>query len=312
MSIKYWQKQTVLCKVETTVGTDANPTPAANAIEVFDFSITPEADEQTRTPNRPFFSNDRKSFGNKRWSLSFTIDIAGAGNPRGTKPAIDPVLLACRHVGTSQVGLSYTYAPSSSATTTATIYFYLDGILHKALGCGGSIEFTAKIGETTKGAVSMMAEYVSPVDQAPTGIPDFSDFRTPVINSEANSELSIHGTLAHGTSFSLNQNNTNDFKESTETKFVAYTDRKTSASLEFWIQDIAEINPYALWEGEEGGVVYWQVGTTSGERVRFTMPNAQIGTPQPQDAGDIAGYSVEVTPHPTPTGEDDEYAIIFS
>lgn len=311
MSIKYWKKQTVLCKVEATVGTDANPTPAANAIEVFDFTATPEADEQTRTPNKPFFTNDRKSFGNKRWSLSFNVDVAGSGTVDGT-PAIDPVLLACKHIGTQTAGTNYSYTPSSSATTTATIYFYLDGILHKALGCSGSIDFTASIGETTKGAVSMMAEYVTPVDQAPTGTPNFSAFRIPILNSEANSELSIHGTLAHGTSFSLNQNNTNDFKESTETKFVAYTDRKPTSSLEFWMQDLSEINPYALWESEAGGVVYWQVGTAVGDRVRFTMPNAQIGTPQPQDAGDIAGYSVEVTPHPTPTGEDDEYQIIFS
>lgn len=311
MSIKYWKKQTVLAKVETTVGTDASPTTADDAIEVFNFTATPEADEQTRTPNKPFFSNDRKSYGNKRWTLSFDIDFAGSGAVDG-KPAIDPILLACKHVGTQNAGVNYSYKPDSSATTTATIYFFLDGILHKGLGCSGSVDINAKIGETTKGSVSMMAEYVTPVDQTPTGTPDFSSFRIPVLNSEANSELSLHGTLIHGTSFSLNQGNTNDFKESTEVKFVAYTDRKTTSTIEFWMQDLAEVNPYALWESETGGVVYWQVGTAAGERVRFTMPNAQVGTPKPQDAGDLAGYSLELTPHPTPTGEDDEYEIIFS
>lgn len=311
MTIKNFEKQTILAKVEVTQGVDAVPTPLADAMEVFDFAATPESDSVTRSPNRSTFANDQVSYPNKRWNISFGVEITGSGAV-DSAPAIDPILLMCALSGTQNVGTNYTYVPNSNSTTTGTIYFYLDGILMKALGARGTIDITPAIGDVTRGSVTMIADYVKPVDQAVGGVPDFSAFRQPVLNTEANSELSIHGTLVHGEDFALNMNNTNTPRESTETKFIAYTDRQVSANLNCWVEDIAEFDPCALWESEAGGVVYWQTGTVPGDRVRITMPNAQIGAPPVSDSSGIARYGITVIPHPTPTGEDDEFALIFS
>jgi len=304
-------KQTILVKVETIVGTDAVPTPASDAMEVYNFTMNPSSDTVTKTPNRQFFGADEVSYTNKRQDISFDIYMTGSGTVDGIPPH-DPIYKACKLVGTENTGVSYQYDPDSEATTTATIYFYQNGVLFKALGASGTINNNTAIGDFLKATVTMVGVYVTPADAAPAGTPDYSSFQTPIVCTKDNSVCSVHGTNAEGRSFSFTLGNVNEFRESTETKAIAYLDRKPSANITAWFEDMADFNPYALWESEARGISYWELNGGVGNTIRITMPQTQLANPGIQDDQSITGLSFDLTPHPTSSGSDDEVQYIFS
>jgi len=309
--MKMFNKKTILAKVETVVGVEETPSPASDAMEVYDFTMNPASDSVSRTPDRQFFGADEQSFTNKRYDISFYFNLTGSGTIDGTPPH-DPLYLACKFVGTQDVGVDYRYVNDSDSTTTITMYFYQNGVLYKALGASGSLTIDAQIGDTSKVNVSMVGVYVTPADSAIGGTPDYSAFRTPIINTKDNSECSIHGTAVEGRSFNYTQNGTNEFRESTETKAIMYLDRKPSANVTAWLDDIANFDPYSLWESEARGVTYWEVNGGVGDTVRITMPATQLASSGLQDDQSLAGLNMDLIPHPTSGGTDDEVELIFS
>ena len=74
------KKTVILAKLETVFGTDAVPTGAANAIQVFDLSITP-LDIKTVDINTvtPWFGAAQKLSSTASVKVSFSVLLAGAG-----------------------------------------------------------------------------------------------------------------------------------------------------------------------------------------------------------------------------------------
>lgn len=307
---KKWEIKTILAKIEVTEGLDPVPTPAANAMDVANFTCNATSDTVTQAVNRNFFGNDKTSYTNKAYDISFEMELTGSGTVDGT-PAHDPIYLACQHTGTTNAAVDRRYTPNSTSTSTITIYYYQDSVLMKATGARGSLGITAVIGESTKATVSMIAVYNSPVDATPASA-DYSAFRPRILNTEVLSEFSVHGTLVDGLSFGMNQNNTNERRETTETNVIANLDRKTTATGECWSKLLSAFDPFAIWEAETRDVVYWETGTAVGDVVRVSMPQAQLATPTQKDQNKVQGYGLEFIPHPTAVGTDDEYVLIFS
>ena len=310
MTAKIYSLSTILAKTEVTEGVDVIPVVADDAMEVLDFSCKANSDTITQQVNRQFYGNDVTVYVNKTYNISFKFRFAGAGSADGII-AHSPLVLACAHTSVVDAGVDVRYSPTSTGTSTVTIYYYQNNILMKATGVRGSMNFSSKIDETDIVECTMIGTYNAPVDSTPAAA-DFSAFRTAVINSKELSELSIHGVLVDGLSFGLNQNNTNEQKHTTETRAIFNTDRKTSATCEFWADDLATLDPHALWVAQTRGVVYWQTGTVAGDKVRYTMPQAQLATPDLGDKDKITGYTQDFVPHPTTSGSDDEYMIITS
>ncbi len=315
MAFNNFDSQTILAKVEVTEGLDPVPTPAANALEVFNWSCNPSSDTVSRTPNKSFFVNDEVSYPNKKYDISFDMYLTGAGAAAvtaGTPPPYDPIMLACSHAGVGTATVDYQYLPTSTGSTTLTFYYYQGGVLYKVHACRGSITDEMKIGEVRMLKVKMTGVYASPVDSAIGGSPDFSSFRSPLIDSDPNSVCNVHGTEVHGRSLTFDQNNTNEFYETTKSKTIINSDRKSKANLVVGLETLALFDAYGLWESEAGGVVYWETGTVTGDIVRLSMPNAQIATPSISGGGaNVTEQAIEIIPHPTPAGSDDEYVYII-
>lgn len=310
--MKIFKSKSVLWKNQVSQGVDPLPTPAADAQVVYDFSCTPVAETVTRQRDSEFFRNPDTSYVDKQFDISFSIELfgVGAGN-EGDPPANSAILLGCGMVGVSDPGVSYTYSQNSASTVLSTMYFWHDGIFYKALDIRASLNNgNAKIKDFTKATVSAIGVYATPVDGTPGSTLDTSAFRAPILNNEANSICSLHGTLVGGRDFSFGQNNENTLFENTELKTVNYNDRLASASIVFSADTIANIDPYSIWESEARDVSYWQTGVASGEIVQIYMPKSQIGTPTTQDDEKTLAYSADIIPHPTDTG-DDELQIIY-
>jgi hypothetical protein len=314
MAFNQADSQTVLIKLEVTEGLDPTPTPAADAVEIFGIKVTPTSDTITQTPNKTFFVNDKVSYPNKRYDISFDFYMTGAGSTAlaaGTPPPYNVIMLTAGHAGVGSAAVDYRYLPVTGSANSSTIYFWQDKVLMKAHALKGSITDKMIIGDVRLASFKGTALYVSPVDNTISGTPDFSAFRQSLEDGEPESICMVHGVEVHGRSYSFDQNSTNEFYETTKVKRVVNTNRQAKGTLVVALETLADFNSYALWESEAGGEIYWETGVTPGDIVRISHPNAQVAVPD--NAGDkgVTQQSFEIIPHPTPTGVDDEYVYII-
>jgi len=136
----------ILAKVETSYGVDAVPTGAANAMLISEVSIDYVYNNVDRNLIKGYMGGDTQLIGTRYVQISFTVELAGSG-AAGTAPAWGALLQACAMAETITAGSRVEYNPVSSALKSATIYYHLDGTLHKALGCMGNVQLGLNIGE---------------------------------------------------------------------------------------------------------------------------------------------------------------------
>ena len=305
---RLWKNKLLLIKKETTAGVDSIPVAATDSMLGFNVALTLDADEKTRNPDKGYFAASEKSYTNKKFTLTFDLELAGSGTA-GTAPAIGPALIMCGMSETIVAVTSVEYKPVSGSTETASIYLNIDGTLYKALSCKGSIKINPAIDDYSKASVTVTGLYLAPADAALVpGV--FTNFIAPVDCTKETCELSVNSVLVDGRSFSYDQGNDNQLKQSTETKVIANVDRQGSAEITCWINPQATFNPYSLFEAHTKVPVYWTSGIVAGNICKVTLPSAQLGAPQVGDLDGVAGYTIPLTPHST-TG-DNEFNIFFT
>jgi hypothetical protein len=89
------RKRVLLARIETTYGTDPNPTGAADAILVRNMSVTPqEADLVDRDLVRPYIGRSEQLPAGIRAMVDFEVEIAGVATA-GQAPGWGSLMRAC-------------------------------------------------------------------------------------------------------------------------------------------------------------------------------------------------------------------------
>lgn len=306
---KFWKNRVLLVKGEATAGVDAAPTVADDAMLAFNVGLTIESDEQSRNPDKGYYSAPEKTYTNKRVTLTGEIEMAGSGTA-GTPPAIGPLIIGCGFDETVTAATSVEYLPVSGSSETVTIYLNIDGVLFKALGAKGSLSINPAIGSYNKANFTFTGLYLTPVDD-PLAAGDFSGFIAPEDCSKENSTLTVGGVNVDGQSLNYEQGNDNQLRESTETKLIANLDRQGSAQISCWMNPLSDFNPYTSFDAHTKVAIEWTTGLTAGNITKYTMASALLGAPQPADLNGVAGYNIPVTPYSTGAG-DNEISILFT
>lgn len=197
---RYIKKTVVLGKVETTPGTDAAPTGAANAIKAHDMSITPLELSATEVASMTGWFGSAQSFPGTSYSkCSFSVLLSGAGLA-ATAPVWGALLLGCGMA--EATGLltpnRVEYLPITDLLKTLTLYWYDDGLLHKLVGARGTVKLSAKVGEAPK----LVFEFTG-LEATPTAVanvaPTLTAWKDPVAITRANvTDITLGCTYAAG------------------------------------------------------------------------------------------------------------------
>jgi hypothetical protein len=140
MMPRYFRSKAVLAKIETNYGVDAVPTGAANAILLRNVTINPMDNEvENRELVQAYWGLSEELPVGTKVSLDFEVEMAGSG-AAGTAPAYGPLLRACAFSETVSAGVNVVYAPVSGGVESLSMYFNLDGKLHKILGARGTLD----------------------------------------------------------------------------------------------------------------------------------------------------------------------------
>lgn len=304
------RKRTILAKTEITYGTDPTPTGTANAILVRNLNITPlNAELASRDLVRPYLGASEQLLASSYVAVDFEVEMAGAGTA-GTAPAYGPLLLACGMSETLVALATATYTPVSTAFKSVTIYYNVDGVLHKITGARGNVELNIAAGQIPTFKFSFTGLYNAPTDTAAPTV-TYTSFQTPLVANNDNttgfSLFSYSGVLS---SLALNLNNAVAFRNLIGLEDVLMTDRQVNGTCVIEAPNMAAKDFFSIALGNTLGALDITHGTTAGNRVQISSARVDISNPTYQDMNGIQMLQIPLTLVPSTAGNDEISIVV--
>lgn len=211
------------------------------------------------------------------------------------------------------IGLQTVYTPVSSAFSSATLYYNIDGVLHKLTGARGTFSVNTTVGQIPTIDFTMTGIYNAPTDTAAPSV-TYADQATPLIfkagNSGAFNMLAYSGCLQ---SVSMDAGNSIIYRELVGcTKQVLITDRAATGTVVIEAPTIADKDYFtaSLTDGNLGDLSFIH-GSTAGNIVSLISNRVDIGDPSYSDQDGIHMLSLPYTAVPSTAGND-EFRLIFA
>lgn len=306
-------------KIETTAGTDAEPTGADNAILLSDLTIDPlDASNIDRDLIRGYFGASEQLVGTANVKAGFSVELAGSGTA-GTAPAFGVLLQACalaEAVLASPARVEYT--PVSTGLKTATMDYVDDGLLHKLLGSMGTMSLSAKIGERATMKFDFIAQDGGRAEGSIS--PVYTAFKKPVALTMANVvDITLGctysaGALSSGTEYSstgldLSLGNAVAFNALLNQEFVDITDREVTGKLMLKLTAAQEITFAEAVKANTTQSLGFTIGTVGGNTVILFMPAVQLINYKKSEMNGNRMISFDL--RAVPVAGNDELRIIF-
>lgn len=306
------RKRLILLETESTYGTDPIP-DGADAVLVRDLNITPlQSDVVSRDLIRPYMGASEQLLANTRVECTFSVELAGSGTA-GTAPRYGKALKACGLSETIVATTSVTYAPVSSSFSSCTIYYNIDGVLHKVTGARGTFTINGTVGQIPTIDFTFTGIYNTPTDTALPAV-TYANQATPLVFKNGNTTdfqlLSYAGCLQ---SVTFDMGNTLVYRELVGcTKEVLLTDRAATGTVVLEAVTMATKNYFtaALSDGSLGNLLF-QHGQTAGNIVDFASTKIDIGDVSYSDQDGIHMLNIPYTAVPSTSGND-EFSIVYT
>ena len=304
------RKRTILAKIETTYGTDPTPTGAANAILVRNLNITPlNAELLNRDLVRPYLGASEQLLASAYVGIDFEVEMAGAG-AAGTAPAYGSLLKACGMTETLVALATATYTPVSSSFSSVTIYYNVDGVLHKLTGCRGNVEIDIKARQIPVFKFTFTGLYNAPSDTVLPTV-SYTAFQTPLAaNSDNSSGFSLFSYSGALESLTMNFNNGLQYRSLIGAEDVLMTDRQLSGQVVFEAPTIAAKDFFSLALGTTLGALDITHGTTAGNKVQISSSRVNVTNPTYQDQNGIQMLQVPMRLIPSTAGNDEISIVV--
>ncbi|WP_420994114.1 MULTISPECIES: phage tail tube protein [Cupriavidus] len=299
------RKTVLLVKIETTPGTDAVPTGAANAILARSCTVQPlVAENVPRNLIRAYFGNSEQIPVGIHSELDCEVELAGAG-AAGTAPAWGPLMRACGMSETVTAATDVKYAPVTGTNETVSIYAYIDGLLHKLVGCKGTVAFDI----TAKQIPVMRYKFIgtfAPVTDAgnPAGV-DYSKFQRPAaVNKTNTATWSISGYTGPLQALQIDLANTLVWRSLVAYEGVEQTDRQPTGSINMELTTVASKDWWSTVRDVVLGALSITHGTVAGNIVKIDAPKVQMSNLAYADQDGVAMMTSNLTINPN-VGNDE-------
>lgn len=314
----------ILLKSESTYGTDPTPTGAADALLVSNLSINPfNVQAVDRDLIRSYLGASESLLGARYVEMGFDVELTGAGTV-AVAPAWGKSLLACAMAETVTATFRVDYTPVSSAFGSCTIYWYDDGLLHKATGARGAPTFRLGINNRPVISYKFLGLYTTP-SAAANPSTTLTAWKAPQVISEANTlDLTFGGTHATGTApviaagtpypsqgIEVDMGIKVDFNALLGGETVDITARAATAKVTL---DLTAAQEVTMMQAAEAGTlqtVGLSHGTVANQKVLVWLPSVQITNVQKAEANGKRLVALDLRCLPSAAGND-EVRIVTS
>lgn len=288
-------------KIENAYAIDAAPTASADVLLAQNVNINPlEMDTDEYMPVSNKFGAFEKIVGATWCTVDFDVLNAGGGTPVGVVgsiPNCDAVLRAAAMARIITAGTTIGYSPIDTAEESATMYYYVDGVLQKMVGLRGDLSWTLseKRAPVMKfrgiGLNEPMTDLTLPTPTLPTP-------PRPLAVNKANTITAIDETFyGRISALQINLGNDVQYRNLTNREDVVVVDRNMSGSITIEMPKVAEKN----FLGANGIVtkatpvsLYPVHGTTPGNILRWDLPAVQLFKPKPTVVSGILMLQCEI------------------
>lgn len=287
----------VLAKIETTSGTDAVPTGAANAVRVVGIPILNFDYLEGANRDDVVFGNlgvlDRAAPAGRFGKVDLTLEAKGAGAAysAGVKPESDVFWRAAGFgVTTDFTGAAefYRYQTIDTAMETATLYLYTANKLFKLVGCVAAPKFSAETLKRGLITFSVTGKIVSDPTEVAVPALTFNATLPPLFHTGPSSIGAW--TEASGDPLVLRRADI-DFGTQVNERpsagatdgLIGYiiTDRKPRQTMVVEVPTLAAFDAFALSKAVGAGLPAsaWQVGTAQYNRVKVVTGRWALEAP---------------------------------
>ncbi|MFZ4286633.1 hypothetical protein [Variovorax sp. HJSM1_2] len=296
-------------KVETTSGTDAAPTAAANSILVRNVTLNPITAEFVQRNNiRGYKGNFGSLAVGVHRVLEFEIELAGAG-AAGTAPKWAPALKACGFSETLSASTSAVYQPVSSGEPTVTCYGYLDGLLFKLTGSKGTVSFELNSKQIPVMKYKFLGEYSPATDVVLPTTADFSGYQQPLTVGKVNTpSFSAFGQPMVMQSLTMDMANALAYRDLVGAAGPTSADRSPAGSMVVETASAAVVNWGEITRLGTKGPLSIVHGTTAGNIIQADVPYVQV-TAAPTFSEDNSVSMTNVSFSMIPNTGNDEFVL---
>ena len=311
-------KAVILAKTEVTYGTDPTPVAATDAILTSKPTFKAIGAKRERDVVLPYYGKLPSINVGEGLQLSFSVELRGAGALPDTPPRIGALIRACNFIETTDstpASENTIYAPNSAEDGEGvTLYFYIDGVLHKALGCVGTFKISAKVNEIAKIDFEFTGLYAGThASDTAFPTPTFGDAAIPPIFRSASFSLHSYSAIID----TLDIDIANAIAKRTDANsatgiyryFISGRDIKGGCDPE--AVALATHNPWTLWDASTSGALSVTIGETSQNRCIITMPSIVPDTIEYGEREGIVTHAHAFTSHPSLTAGNNEVSIKF-
>ena len=318
----------ILAKTETVEGTDIVPTAAANALLVSNCTITPQSEMLERDLYLQTLSQLGSVTGVYWGQMTFDTELRGIGAvPTAVAPLReDPLFLACG-LSASYAAGSAVYKPISdftSAVRSATLYAYLDGVLHVMTGSYGNMQMAGNSGQYGKytwtmqgavGAISVPYVGTDAIRDVAFPTPTYQNFNLkppPLIGTSMN----VLGGTDCVQAFAFNMNNNVVRRDcmgaASGIRGFMITGRKPGGTVNPEATTRTLQDYWGKWNDNVTGPITFVVNaSTVGNWIDWSMPASQITRMGYGDRNGIRTYELEYTANMVTNAGDDEVLIAY-
>lgn len=292
---KLYRRALLLAKRETTYGTDAVPTAAANAVLARNLEFNPLVTEQVdREFIRPYFGHAGQIVAASRADANFELELAGSG-AAGTAPKFADLLKIAGLAETVAAGVSVTYSPVTTGIDSATLYYYLDGLIHKCVGARSNLEINLVSKQIPTLKFSTMGLYVAAADAALPNDASYAGWQQPrVVNNLNTPSVSLHGYVGPVQQVTFNFGNQVAHRNMINTESVVISDRKVVGSIMLEAAAIADKDWFAAVNAGTTGALAVTHGVDAGNIVEVDAPNVYLANPRYSNQDGIAMISFDL------------------
>lgn len=305
---RYIRNSALLAKIETTEGTDAVPTGAANACLISDVNVNPlNAQNVDRALIRNYFGGSEQLVGTAYVELGFSVELAGSGTA-GTAAPWGELLRACGFIESGSVSYKQ-YAPDTPANQkSATIYYHDDGVLHKLLGAKGTCKVNMEIGSRPTLQFSFTGKYGG-VAAAANPTTTLTAWKQPLVITDPNtSDVKLGatyaaGVISAGTSYTsrglmLDVGNGVQYTPLLGAEYIDVVSREVTGSLQLDLTAVQEATFMTGVLANTLQAVSLEHGSVTGAIVGVFMTAAQLLNPSKADANGrrLIGFDLRSVP----------------
>lgn len=253
----------------------------------------------------------RVTAGSGAGTVALITGYVGSTKVATVRPLSGPITYS--NTSVYSIDAHVVYTPVSSAFSSATIYYNIDGVLHKLTGCRGTFSLNPQVGQIPSIDFTMTGIYNAPTDTAAPAV-TYADQATPQIfkagNSGAFTLLGYSGCLQ---SVAMDLGVTTVYRELVNcTKQVLITDRAATGTVVIEAPTIADKDYFtaAQTDGTLGELSFIH-GSTGGNIVSLQSSRLDIGDPSYSDQDGIHMLSLPCTFVPSTAGND-EFRLVFA